>query len=85
MLGTKQAEKENFIICCFWNTGHLSPLVTWSLLRIPTEALGSNAQVVGSHVESHAEDFGSDAVCIGSIARAFGSNTPMVLRLLVLC
>lgn len=30
-----------------------SPLVTWSLLRITTEALDSNAQVVGSHVVSH--------------------------------
>lgn len=55
-----------------------SPLVTWSLLRISTEALGSNAQVVGSHVESHTEDFGYDAVDIGSIARAFGSNTPLL-------
>lgn len=32
-----------------------SPLVTWSLLRITTEALGSNAQVVASHVECKAE------------------------------
>lgn len=32
--------------------------------------MGSNAQVVGSHVESHAVDFASDAVYIGSIARA---------------